>query len=57
MIKNIFKGEKIIKLRNFFQLIQHFFNINYLEKTFQFQMVFFGEWMIIFLLFLNLLIS
>lgn len=33
MIKNIFKGEKIIKLRNFFSINPTFFNINYLEKN------------------------
>ena len=43
MIKNLFKLEKIIKLRNFFSINPTFFNINYLEKTFQFQMVSFGE--------------
>ena len=33
MIKNLFKLEKIIKLRNFFSINPTFFNINYLEKN------------------------
>lgn len=33
MIRNLFKSEKILKLRNFFSINPTFFNINYLEKN------------------------